>query len=145
VLGLVTFTIALAPEAQKTEPGGYCGVAASTVLVSVHDCPPIFNAKLAVPLPPGVPVMVYVKEPAPVANDPATKVAVKPVTPVEVTVCPLCVPPFPPVYGTLLLTPEAAIPAVSVPLWVADAQLREEILPEGFASLMQRTEFPKAR
>ena len=62
---------------------------------------------------------------------PAAKVAVKPVTPVEATVCPLCVPPLPPVYGTALLTPLAAVPEVSVPLLVAEAQLRAVILPAG--------------
>jgi hypothetical protein len=57
-----------------------------TVLVNVHVLPPIFNAKLAVPPADGVPVMVYVNDPAPTANVPAAKVAVNPVTPVEVTV-----------------------------------------------------------
>ena len=55
----------------------------------------MFKAKLAVPAALGVPVIVYVKLPAPFANEPATKVAVKPVTPVELTVCPLCAPPLP--------------------------------------------------
>jgi hypothetical protein len=59
---------------------------AKTVLVSVQDCPPTEIAKEAVPEPLGVPVMVYVKEPAPEAIVPADKVAVSPVTPVEVTV-----------------------------------------------------------
>jgi hypothetical protein len=68
-----------------------------TVLVNVHICPPIFKAKLAVPLLPGVPVIVYERLPAPEPNDPAAKVAVNPVTPVEVTVCPPCEPPLPPV------------------------------------------------
>jgi hypothetical protein len=40
-------------------------------------------AKVAVPLPAGVPVMVYVTLPLPLANNPWVKVAVKPVTPVE--------------------------------------------------------------
>ena len=69
----------------------------ATVLVRVQVFPPIFSAKLAVPLDAGVPVMVYVKLPVPIAKLPAAKVAVRPVTPVEFTVCPLCVPPFPPV------------------------------------------------
>ena len=58
-----------------------------TVLVNVQDCPPMFKAKLAVPFDAGVPVMVRVKLPAPVAKVPAAHVAVRPVTPVEVTVC----------------------------------------------------------
>ena len=53
-------------------------------------------AKLAIPLAAGVPEIIYVIEPAPVVNVPADKVAVNPVTPVDVTVCPLYVPPFPP-------------------------------------------------
>jgi 1-acyl-sn-glycerol-3-phosphate acyltransferase len=60
-----------------------------TVLVKVQVCPPILIAKLAVPLVAGVPVIVYDKLPAPLAKLPAAKVAVKPVTPVDVTVCPL--------------------------------------------------------
>ena len=57
-----------------------------TVLVNVHDCPPILIAKLAVPALDGVPVMVYDIDPEPVAKDPAVLVAVSPVTPVDVTV-----------------------------------------------------------
>ncbi len=59
----------------------------STVLVKVQVCPPILNAKLAVPLIVGVPVMIYAKLPAPLAKLPAARVAVKPVTPVDVTFC----------------------------------------------------------
>jgi hypothetical protein len=40
-------------------------------------------AKVAVPLVVGVPVIVYVNEPAPLAKVPAESVAVKPVTPDE--------------------------------------------------------------
>ncbi len=69
-----------------------------TVLVNVQVCPPMLNAKLAVPLVAGVPVILYVNEPAPLAKLPAAKVAVKPVTPVDVTACEVYVPPFPPVY-----------------------------------------------
>ena len=61
-------------------------------------------AKLAVPLVVGVPVIVYVNEPAPLANVPAARVAVRPVTPVDERVCALYTPPFPAVYGTLELT-----------------------------------------
>jgi hypothetical protein len=59
----------------------------ATVLVKVQVCPPRFNAKLAVPLDAGVPVIVYVKLPAPLSNVPADRVAVRPVTPVDVIVC----------------------------------------------------------
>ena len=55
----------------------------------------MFNAKVAVPLLAGVPVMVQVKLPE-LAKTPADKMAVKPVTPVEVTGCQSCVPLFPP-------------------------------------------------
>ena len=58
-----------------------------TVLVKVQVCPPMFNAKLAVPALAGVPVMVMVKFPEPFAKVPAAHVAVSPVTPVEVKVC----------------------------------------------------------
>ena len=58
-----------------------------TVLVNVQVCPPMFRAKLAVPFDAGVPVIVKVKFPAPVAKVPAAHVAVRPVTPVEVKVC----------------------------------------------------------
>jgi hypothetical protein len=80
-----------------------------TVRDNTHVFPPILSAKLAVPFPVGVPVIVYIKFPEPKAKVPVAKVAVNPVTPVEVIVCPLCVPPFPPVYGTLELTPLAAV------------------------------------
>ena len=68
-----------------------------TILVKVQFCPPILKAKLAVPLDAGVPVMVKVKLPAPLDKVPAAHVAVRPVTPVEVKVCELRYPPFPPV------------------------------------------------
>ncbi len=58
-----------------------------TVLVKVQVCPPMLSAKLAVPFDAGVPVMVKVKLPAPVAKVPAAHVAVRPVTPVDVKVC----------------------------------------------------------
>ena len=58
-----------------------------TVLVKVQVCPPMLNAKLAVPELAGVPVMVNVKLPEPFAKGPAAHVAVRPVTPVEVKVC----------------------------------------------------------
>ena len=59
----------------------------ATVLVKVQVCPPILRAKLAVPLLAGVPVIVYVKLPAPLAKLPAVNVAVSPVTPVDVIAC----------------------------------------------------------
>jgi hypothetical protein len=55
----------------------------------LQDGPPIFNAKLAVPAVAGVPVMVKVKLPLPLARVPAERVAVRPVTPVEEAVCAL--------------------------------------------------------
>jgi hypothetical protein len=58
----------------------------STVLVNVQVCPPMVKAKLAVPVEAGVPVIVYVKLPAPLNKVPADRVAVNPVTPVDVTV-----------------------------------------------------------
>lgn len=89
VAGLVTSTIADGPL-QKTEPTGYCPLGpAFTVRLSIQVCPPMLNAKPAVPLLAGAPLMVYVSEPLPLAKVPAAKVAVKPVTPVEATVCPL--------------------------------------------------------
>ena len=60
-----------------------------TVLVNEQVCPPMLNEKLAVPLVVGVPVNVYVNEPAPLSKVPAVRVAVNPVTPVDVMVCAL--------------------------------------------------------
>ncbi len=71
--------------------------AAETVRASVQLCPPKLSAKFAVPAPLGVPVMLYVTLPAPEANDPAVRVAVRPVIPVEATLCALYAPPLPPV------------------------------------------------
>ncbi len=59
----------------------------STVLVKVQVCPPTPMVKLAVPLVAGVPVILNVNEPAPLAKLPAESVAVKPVTPVDDTFC----------------------------------------------------------
>ena len=58
-----------------------------TFITNVQVCPPMLNAKLAIPLVAGVPVIVYVKLPAPLSKVPAAKEAVKPVTPVEDMVC----------------------------------------------------------
>ena len=102
-----------------------------TVLVRVQVCPPRLSAKLAVPAADGVPVMVKLRLPAPLASVPAARVAVRPVTPVEVTLCPVKVPPLPPVYGTELLTPEAAAPEVSVPELVAPAQFNAVMAAAG--------------
>ena len=82
VVGFVTSTIAVAP-AQFTVPDGYVLLVSDTLTVKAQDCPPSVIAKLAVPLVVGVPVIVYVNEPAPLASEPAESVAVKPVTPVE--------------------------------------------------------------
>ena len=48
----------------------------ATVLVKVQFCPPMLSAKLAVPLVAGVPVILNVNEPVPLAKLPAAKVAV---------------------------------------------------------------------
>ena len=60
-----------------------------TIMVKVQLCPPKLMAKPVMPGELGVPVMVYVKFPAPVAKVPAESVAVKPVIPADVTVWPL--------------------------------------------------------
>ncbi len=60
-----------------------------TVRLSVQIWPPRLSVKLAVPDPDGVPVIVYVTLPLPLTKVPAASVAVRPVTPVELTVCPL--------------------------------------------------------
>ncbi len=111
-----------------------------TVLVRVQVRPPMLNAKLAVPLLAGVPVIVYVKLPAPLAKLPAAKVAVSPVTPVDVMFCAAYVPPFPPVYGTLLVTLAAATPCVSVPVLVAVEQVKAVIVPTGKATVLVKVQ-----
>jgi hypothetical protein len=58
-------------------------LAAFTVTAKLHVCPPKVIAKEAVPLDAGVPAIAYVMLPAPLANVPAAKVAVSPVTPVD--------------------------------------------------------------
>lgn len=60
-------------------------VGANTVRESVQVCPPIFNAKLAVPDAEGVPVMATDIFPEPILKLPAVIAAVSPVTPVEET------------------------------------------------------------
>ncbi len=110
---------------------------AATVIARVHVCPPMLSAKLAVPALAGVPVIVYVKLPAPLAKLPDVNVAVNPVTPVEVTVCPLCKPPFPPVYAIVLLTLAAAIPWVNVPVFVAVEQASAVMLPGQIPPVVQ--------
>ncbi len=98
VVGFVTSTIAVGPEAQKTEFAGYCAANADcTAIVNEQLCPPIVKEKLAVPLVLGVPEMANESEPAPFAKIPAVNVAVKPVTPVEEIVWAAYEPPFPPV------------------------------------------------
>ena len=103
----------------------------------------MFKAKLAVPLDAGVPVIVKVKLPAPLAKLPDVNVAVSPVTPVELTVCPLCNPPFPPVYAMLLLTLVAAMPWVNVPVFVAVEQASDVILPGQIPPVVQMATPPQ--
>ena len=123
-MGLVTSTIAVGPDAQNTEFAGYCAANADcTETVNEHDCPPIVNAKLAVPLVAGVPEIANESEPKPLAKIPAVNAAVKPVTPVEEMVCAAYEPPFPPVYGTDALTVDPGVPSSKLPVIVAPAQL----------------------
>jgi hypothetical protein len=72
-------------------------MAAPTLRFKIQDTPPMFSTKLAVPVREGVPVMTYVKVPAPSAKLPANKVAVSPSTPEEATLCPPWLPLLPPV------------------------------------------------
>ncbi len=123
-------------NAVMVPTGGFTG------LVKVQVCPPILSAKLAVPLDAGVPVIVKVKLPAPLAKVPAAHVAVRPVTPVDVKVCELRYPPLPPVYGTLLFTLDAAMPCVSVPLLVAVEQLSAVMLAIGKTVLFKVQDCP---
>ena len=110
---------------------------AATVIARAHVCPPMLSAKLAVPPLAGAPVIVYVKLPAPLTKLPDVNVAVSPVTPVELTVCPLCKPPFPPKYEMLLLTLAAAFPWVKVPVLVAVEQASDVILPGQIPPVVQ--------
>ena len=147
MIGFVTSTIAVGPEAQNTELVGYCATNADcTETVNEHDCPPIVSAKLAVPLVAGVPEIANESEPAAFAKIPDVNVAVKPVTPVEEIVWAAYEPPFPPVYGTDALTPLAAVPLVKVPVTEVEPQFKAPSVA-GIAdgSLMQRTEKPYAR
>ena len=143
---MVTSTIAVGPEAQKTEPAGYWDAnTVCTEIVNEHDCPPIVNAKLAVPLVLGVPEIANESEPAPFAKIPEESVAVKPVTSVDEMVCAAYEPPFPTVYGTDALTPLAAVPIVKVPVTEVEPQLMAPIVGViAEASLMQRMEKPYA-
>ena len=106
-------------------------------------CPPTVIAKLAVPLVLGVPVMIYTTEPELFVKLPTLTVAVSPTTPVELMLWAAYEPPFPPVYGTLILTLFEAIPDVKVFVWKEDPQL--SVLMEPTKSFMQRTEKPFAR
>ena len=58
-----------------------------TFNINEHACPPIFKANVAVPTALGVPEIVNDKVPAPLANRPWGRLAVRPVTPVEVILC----------------------------------------------------------
>ncbi len=93
----MTSTMAVAPAAQNTLLAGYWDWAAATFTVKEHDCPPNEIANVAVPALAGVPVMVYVTLPLPLARLPAANEAVRPVTPVEATFCVLYEPALPPV------------------------------------------------
>ena len=87
----------IAVTSQKTEPAGYAKTKFTpTETVNEHDCPPIVNAKLVVPLALGVPEISIESEPEPFDKVPKVKVAVRPVTPVEEIVCVEYEPPFPP-------------------------------------------------
>ncbi len=136
--------MAVGPEAQKTEFAGYAKTKFTpTETVNEQLCPPIVNAKLAVPLVAGVPEIVNESEPEPKAKIPAVNVAVKPVTPVEEIVCAAYEPPFPPVYGTEALTPLAAVPLVNVPVIDVEPQFKAPIVAGmAEASLRQRTANP---
>lgn len=79
--------MAVGPEAQNTLLAGYCNARDATGRLSEQVCPPNEMAKLAVPEAAGVPEMVYVTVPLPLAKVPADKLAVNPVTPVEFTLC----------------------------------------------------------
>jgi len=113
----------------------------NTVLVNVQLCPPSETAKLAVPAAEGVPVMVYIALPFPLASVPALKLAVNPVTPVEATDCAAYVPPFPLVYGIDEDMPEAAVPEVKVPLLDADPQSNVVTTAAGGFTGMLRVQF----
>ena len=138
--------MAVGPEAQNTLPAGYCDTKADcTETVNEQLCPPMVNAKLAVPLVLGVPEIANESEPAPFAKIPEEIVAVKPVTPVEEIVCAAYDPPFPPVYGTEALTPLAAVPLVNVPVTEVDPQFIDpNVAGIAEASLMQRMDSPSA-
>ena len=119
--------------------------AGATETVNVQLCPPIVNAKLAVPLVAGVPEIANESEPDPLAKIPEVSVAVKPVTPVEEIVCKAYEPPLPPVYGTEALTPLAAVPLVNVPVLDVEPQFKApSVAGIAEASLRQRTASPTA-
>ena len=83
MVGFVTFTIAVGPFAQKVLLAGYCVANEAMLMLRLQLCPPTVMAKVAVPAEAGVPVMVRLKVPAPMAIFPWESVAVNPVTPVE--------------------------------------------------------------
>lgn len=69
----------------------------TTGKLKVQDLPPILMAKLAFPISVGVPETLNIKFPEPFLNVSADMLADNPVMPVELIVCPLYSPPFPPV------------------------------------------------
>jgi hypothetical protein len=113
-----------------------------TVLLNAQVCPPIESAKVALPIAEGVPVIVYVKVPLPFAKLPGASVAVNPVTPVEVMVWPTCAFSFPPVYGIVLETLEAATPITRAPLLLAEVQFKPVILPRGLTTRVKVQVWP---
>ena len=83
VVGLVTSTIAVGPFAQKVLLAGYCAASEATLIARLQLWPPIAMANVALPAEAGVPVMVKLNVPAPMAIFPWESAAVNPVTPVE--------------------------------------------------------------
>ncbi len=103
---------------------------------TVQLCPPKLILKFAVPATGVVPVRTYCRLPGPSDSVPAAKEAVRPVRPVEETVCDVYKPPFPPVYGMLIVVPSGDIPATRSLLKVAPAQLSPPTIPaEGVVKL----------
>jgi hypothetical protein len=70
---------------------------ALTDSAKLHDCPPKVSGNVALPVLVGVPLTTKARVPAPLARVPACKVAVRPVTPVELMAVPaayvLALPP----------------------------------------------------
>ena len=121
----VPITLPPAQFREVTTPTG-----GKTFAVKLQFLPPILSPNVAFPVPVGVPDIEYVTVSFPVLKLPAFNVAVRPVTPVELTICPACEPPLPPVYGTL----NESVSKVTVPFMkVANnlplAQFRAVMVP----------------